>query len=180
MFAALCHDLGKATTTELRHGRWTAHGHCEAGVPLTRSFLESIGCPECVIAEVEPLVQEHLIHTQSELSGRSVRRLSLRLGKASITQLMRLVEADLGGRPPLPGTMPPTATEILRIASELEISAAAPRPIIQGRHLIALGHKPNDWFGKILKACFEAQIDGQFSTEEEGLVVLQDLLKSRY
>ena len=45
----------------------------------------------------------------------------------------------------------------------LRVAAAAPKPILMGRDLIALGYKPSPQFGKWLDACFEAQLDGVFS-----------------
>ena len=38
-----------------------------------------------------------------------------------------------------------------------------------GRHLIQLGLNPGPEFGPILRACYDAQIDGKFATLEEGI-----------
>lgn len=179
LFAALCHDLGKATTTEFFDGHWRAHGHCEAGVPLSRSFLTCIGCPEALIEVVEPLVCEHLVHAQRDMSSRTVRRLADRLGKATITQLVRLIEADMNGRPPLPGGLPPAVQTLVELAESMNVDRSRPKPLILGRHLISLGHRPDVWFGEVLKQCFEAQLDGQFETEEHGLQFLTSLLSER-
>lgn len=179
LLAALCHDLGKATTTEFIDGHWRSRGHCEVGVPLSRSFLESIGCPESIIEVVEPLVAEHLVHARQECSPRTVRRLANRLGKATIEQLARLIEADMNGRPPLPGGLPLAVIEIQRQAHELEIERNRPKPIILGRHLIALGHKPDVWFGTVLADCFEAQLDGEFDCETTGIAFLKQTLGER-
>src|SRR5207245_4393471 len=46
MFAALCHDMGKPSTTVFERDRWRSPGHAEAGVPIARRFLETIGAPE--------------------------------------------------------------------------------------------------------------------------------------
>lgn len=176
LFAALCHDLGKATTTEFFDGHWRAHGHCEAGVPLTRAFLERIGCPERYIEVVEPLVAEHLVHARRDMSPRIVRRLAHRLDKATVAQLVRLIEADVNGRPPLPGGVPETAREMVRIAESLDLQQNKPRPILMGRHLIQLGHPPGRWFGELLGYCFEAQLDGAFHDEETALLFLHQHL----
>ena len=42
MLGALCHDLGKPATTKFFDGRWRAHGHEEAGIAPTESFLERL------------------------------------------------------------------------------------------------------------------------------------------
>ena len=75
MMSALCHDLGKATTTELMEGRWRAHGHCKEGVPLADALITRMEADETLIGIILPLVAEHLVHAQRHISKRSVRRL---------------------------------------------------------------------------------------------------------
>jgi tRNA nucleotidyltransferase (CCA-adding enzyme) len=177
LFSALCHDLGKPATTTMSDGRWRSPGHSEAGVPIAESFLARIGCPVSIVEVVLPLVAEHLVHIQGEASKRAVRRLACRLGKATIIQLSRLVEADMGGRPPLPKVTSAAMTEILELAKDMEVSLAKPEMLVQGRHLIALGYKPAKWFGDVLKNCYEAQLDGHFENEPEGLLFLAGQLR---
>ena len=174
MFAALCHDLGKPSTTEFIDGRWRSPSHASVGVPLTDSFLTSIGCPRHYIEIVQPLVAEHLVHVQSEATPRTVRRLSVRLGNASIVQLMRLVEADLAGRPPLPTTISESLIRLMQLAESTNVSLAKPGRIVMGRHLLQLGYTPARWFNSILETCYQAQLDGVFGSETDGI----DFLKS--
>ena len=180
MLAALCHDLGKPATTEFRDGRWRASSHPQVGVPITRTFLERIDCPAGIIAVVEPLVAEHLVHAQPVSNSRTLRRLIRRLLPATIPQLIRLIEADLGGRPPLPGHIPQGVTAILERWESLPVENAAavelPTPILQGRHLIALGHQPGPWFGDVLQKCLEAQSQGEFEDEQSAVYFLNRLL----
>ena len=173
MFSALCHDLGKPATTSLENGRWRSPSHASVGVPIADAFLTSIGCPRQYIEVVLPLVAEHLVHLHCEASLRTVRRLSFRLGKASIVQLMQLVEADLGGRPPLPTTFPESLIRILRIAETANVTLAKPERIIMGRHLLELGYSPARWFSTVLETCYQAQLDGFFENEEDGIGFLK-------
>ena len=53
---------------------------------------------------------------------------------------------------------------------------SAPRPLVLGRHLVALGHKPGPDFKPILDAAFEAQLDGAFTDEAGGLAWLRHRL----
>ena len=46
---------------------------------------------------------------------------------------------------------------------------SAPKPLVLGRDLIALGLKPSARFGEILKVCYDAQLDGKFFDLESGL-----------
>jgi len=182
ILAALCHDLGKALpehggTTVFEDEHWRSPGHAEAGVPLSRRFLESIGCLERIIEKALPLVAEHMIcMTTNEITDRVVRRLSVRLGKATMRELLLILEADHSGRPPLKGGLPVPGKEIAVIAERLALEAAKPKPIIGGKHLIDRGHQPGPFFGLVINQCFEAQLDGVFTDEDGALRHLDEVL----
>jgi tRNA nucleotidyltransferase (CCA-adding enzyme) len=65
--------------------------------------------------------------------------------------------------------------ELVNRAIALEFETRAPRPILQGRHLISLGFQPGPKFKPVLDHAFEAQLDGAF-TDEVGAL---DWLRSR-
>lgn len=121
LLAALCHDVGKYSTTvykETKHGwRWTAPGHPEAGVPITVDFLRSAGQDETVIEQVASLVAEHMVYLQCQ-TPRAARRLLARL-KAPVDQLVRIIEADHSGRPPLPPGLPEKAVSMKVLLDDL-------------------------------------------------------------
>jgi tRNA nucleotidyltransferase (CCA-adding enzyme) len=168
IFAALCHDLGKPTSTAIgADGRIRSPGHAEAGVEPTKALLQRIGSPRALVAQVAPLVREHMAHIGMQVGDRTVRRLALRLAPATIGQWGRLVEADLSGRPPLPASNPGAA--IVALAEQLGASAGRPAPILQGRHLIATGMAPGPELGAALERAYQAQIDGAFDSVEAGL-----------
>lgn len=161
MFAALVHDFGKPMATEMIDGRWRSRGHCEEGVEPAERFLERIGAPKAIIAGVLPLIREHLVHAGiGEPSSRAVRRLAKRLVPSSIEALGRLVEADHSGRPPLAKGNPLSVW--VDKANELGVSVGEAKPILMGKHLIAMGMKPSVLMGDILKRALEAQLDGAF------------------
>lgn len=160
LFAALCHDLGKPSVTEKIDGRWRARGHCEAGVPISRKFLEDIGAPGWLVERVLPLVADHLVHAGGKLSSKAVRRLAVRLDPASVSDLVRLGEADHCGRHPLPPGNPMEAIGLA--ALELAVLDDVPAPILMGRHLIERGMTPGPTMGHLLARAYEAQLDGEF------------------
>ena len=87
--------------------------------------------------------------------------------------------ADEMGRPPLPTSSEPLEW-LSAEATRLQVKDAIPKPLIQGRDLIALGMKPGVEFGVILKKCFEAQLDGEFIGLEEGRRFLHSLVESMH
>jgi len=184
MFAVLAHDFAKPATTrrEEKRGamRWTSPGHEAAGGPIAIAFLRRIGALRELDAPVSALVINHLAHHhgQAEFSDTSVRRLARRLAPATIAELAAVMRADSNGRPPL--TSPETHARIDRLearARALLFENLAPKPILQGRHLLALGRAPSPDFSRILHAAFEAQLDGAFTDEAGGVAWLRDFLR---
>jgi tRNA nucleotidyltransferase (CCA-adding enzyme) len=70
--------------------------------------------------------------------------------------------ADAMGRPPLPAVVPPHVTALLEAAHREQVAAAAPVPLMLGRHLIELGLTPGPAIGALLERVYEAQLDGAF------------------
>jgi len=177
--AVLAHDFGKPARTHRAEKRGALRivspGHEAAGGPPAESFLRRIGAPLELTDPVRALVVNHLAHHhgQTHFTDTSVRRLARRLAPASIDELAAVMRADCNGRPPLKS--PETHTridELLGKAGALALADRAPRPLVLGRHLIALGHTPGPEFKKILAAAFEAQLDGGFADEAGGIAWL--------
>jgi len=172
MMAVLAHDFGKPATTQetIQDGckRIVSPGHEPAGGPLAETFLARIGTPRAIIERVVLLVKNHLAHLQT-VNERFVRRLARRLEPETIEGLCLVITADAFGRPPKPQTVPPGVTELLHLATQLRIRDSAPKPILQGRHLLAAGLPPGPEFGRILDAAYEAQLDGHFTDLDGAL-----------
>jgi tRNA nucleotidyltransferase (CCA-adding enzyme) len=168
--AVLCHDLGKPATTRRESGRVTSHRHEPVGEALARRFLARLTAEAALVEAVVPLVGAHLrpgqLH-QARAGDAAVRRLARRVGR--IDRLVRVARADWKGRPPLAAQRFEAGEWLLARARALELEAAAPRPLVQGRHLIGLGLEPGPHFGPLLAACFEAQLDGEFASLEQGI-----------
>ncbi|MBO5790835.1 MAG: CCA tRNA nucleotidyltransferase [Lentisphaeria bacterium] len=94
-----------------------------------------------------------------------VRRLALRL--EGVKQLSLLLQA---------AGLEEKAAGIAEKAHRYGLWQAAPKPLLTGKHGIKLGVKPGKELGILMKQCFEAQLDGLFFTEEEGIAYLETLL----
>lgn len=186
IFAALTHDFAKADTTELREKdgalRWTAYGHEPAAGPAARRFLERIGIKNAIVEQVVPLVENHLAHSHigMEVTPRAVRRLAMRLAPASITQLVRLIEADASGRPPQPPELPESAARIRDVAAAQAVGEKPQAPLILGRHVLPyFGGRAGKHIGEVTRTAYEAQADGAFSTESEALAWLEQYFSGK-
>lgn len=178
-FAVLCHDLGKPATTTFEGGWIHSKGHERAGEAPTRSFLQRLTRQQDLVAAVVPLVTHHLRPRElykGQSGNAAVRRLALQVKR--IDRLVRVARADDCGRPPRPFDGFPAGAWLLKRAAALEVESQAPLPIVQGRHLIALGLQPGPQFSPILDACFQAQIEGQFSDLHDGINFVKTLIQN--
>src|SRR5581483_7550650 len=104
------------------------------------------------------------------VTPRAVRRLAMRLAPASISQLLRLIEADASGRPPREPGLPDSAARIRDVAAAQAVAEKPQAPLILGRHVLPyFGDQPGPHIGEVTRAAYEAQLDGTFSTEEEAM-----------
>lgn len=169
MLAVLAHDFGKPAVTHeaMRDGRMriVSPGHEEGGVEPALKFLDRIHAPHAIRDRVPPLVANHLVHLQP-VTDRSVRRLAKRLEPETIVGLCVIITADHSGRPPKPPSVPEGAKALRAKADELRLQDSAPKPILQGRHLLAAGMTPGKEFKVLLGEAFEAQLEGQFGDIE--------------
>lgn len=187
VFAALCHDFAKPATTQLRERdgkmRWSSWGHEPAGGPMAREFLRRIHIKESIVEQVVPLVENHLAHSSigtGPVTPRAIRRLAIRLAPASMEQLMRLIEADHSGRPPIPKGIPEGAVRMHEAAREQAVERGPQAPLILGRHVLPYfdGHGGRH-IGEITTAAYEAQADGLFSDEAGALEWLAEFMAAR-
>ena len=176
--AVLCHDMGKPDTSYTdENGRIRSPRHDILGVPVAKTFLDRLTRQKKIFEEVLPLVEQHMrpLALYRDGAGDSaIRRLAARVKR--IDRLVRVAHADKNGRPPIQPDGDPEGTWLLNKTAELAVQDNAPKPILLGRHLVALGIQPGPHFGKILDRAYEAQLDGAFADEAQGRDYLKKLV----
>jgi tRNA nucleotidyltransferase (CCA-adding enzyme) len=180
MLGAVCHDLGKPSTTQFREGRIRSLGHEEAGVAPTIALLDRLNVHTIdgydVRRTVCGLTAHHLkpgmfMKAQTPVGDGAFRRLAQ---KVDLELLARLAKADCLGRT---GTFDCSAMDwFLERARSLGVEHAPPAPIVLGRHLLDLGLRPGPRVGEILKVIYEQQLDGTIKTLDEGLAIARSIL----
>ncbi len=159
-FAILCHDFGKPLCTKVIKNKITSYKHESLGIEPTVSFLEKLTNDKKLIAEILPLVKNHLAPFQLYLhnsSDKAVKRLAL---KVDIEMLCLVCLADCLGRTIEDKCKCHEAISWLKNkASQLEVSNSGPKPIVMGKDLMDLGYKPGILFKEILEFAFDLQLD---------------------
>ena len=170
----LCHDFGKPATTTAEHGHVTSRGHESEGTVPTTHFLQRLTNQQDIIDAVVPLVQCHLRPRalfDVQASASAIRRLARQVTR--IDRLVRVARADHAGRPPQAFDGFPAGDWLVTQAKALAVDRQIPQPLVMGRHLLSLGVQPSPEMGRVLDECYEAQLEGEFSTLEDGLIYVQ-------
>lgn len=176
-YAALCHDLGKVTTTQRSgDGSITSYGHDVAGVTLTKSLLTRIMRNTTLIDVVLLLVRHHMAPGQFVYDGAKAPAYK-RLARALYPQVTLALLADLAcadrcGRNAAGSTPLTTCPDIEQFrlkATTAQVMVAPEEPIIKGRDLVE-NVAPGPELGKLLDRAYHLQI-------EQGIVDKQELLR---
>jgi tRNA nucleotidyltransferase (CCA-adding enzyme) len=183
MLGAITHDFGKPATTAVIDGRIRSPGHEEEGVAPATRFLDRLNVHSLdgydVRQAVLGLVAQHLkpsaFHkSATPVSDGAFRRLAQ---KIDLELLARFAMADCTGRT---GTFACSAIDwFLDRARALGVEHAAPAPLVLGRHLIELGVTPGPRMGELLRAIYEAQLDGTVTTFDEGVALARTRLPKK-
>jgi len=180
MLGAVCHDFGKPATTAVIDGRIRSLEHEPLGVEPASRFLDRLSIHTLdgydVRTQVLGIVAHHLkpgafYKTRDEVTDGAFRRLAQ---KVDLELLARVARADCTGRA---GDFDCSAMDwFLGRARALGVEHAPPKPLVLGRHLLALGMRPGPEVGRILKQIYERQLDGEITTVEEGIDLARALL----
>jgi tRNA nucleotidyltransferase (CCA-adding enzyme) len=182
MLGAVCHDLGKPSTTAMIDGRVKSPGHEAAGVEPTTRVLDRLNINTLdnfdVRTQVLGLVTEHLrpsafYKAKDTVTDGAFRRLAQ---KVDLELLVRFARADCHGRT---GVFDCSAMDwFIDRARSLGVEHKPPAPILLGRHLLELGVEPGPRMGEILRAVYELQLDGAVADLEQAREEARRILAS--
>lgn len=180
MLGALVHDVGKPPTTAFVDGRIRSIDHEQQGVAPATAVLDRLNVHTIngydVRKQVLGIVAHHLKpgmfrQSPTPVSDGAFRRLAQ---KVDLELLARVAKSDCEGRG---GGFDCSAMDwFLERARELGVEHEPPKPLLLGRHVLALGLKPGPRVGEIVRAVYERQLDGSITTLEEGIEVARTLL----
>ncbi len=175
MLGALVHDLGKPPTTAFVDGRIRSIDHEQQGVAPATAVLDRLNVHSIngydVRKQVLGIVAHHLKpgmfrQSPTPVSDGAFRRLSQ---KVDLELLARVAKSDCEGRG---GGFDCSAMDwFLERARELGVEHEPPKPLLLGRHVLALGLQPGPRVGEIVRAVYERQLDGSIQTVDEAIAL---------
>jgi tRNA nucleotidyltransferase (CCA-adding enzyme) len=180
MFSILCHDLGKATHTQVTSEKISAIGHELAGIEPTQSFMYRLTDEHDFIKSLLPFVEHHLapsIYFRGKAKNSTIRKLAT---KVKIDELVTVARADFLGRTTeasLKGVYE-AGDWLLSKAEELDVYNKPLVSLIQGRDLIELGLAPSKDFSVLLRRVYEKQLEGQVKSKSEAIEYINSLINT--
>lgn len=177
MYAALCHDLGKDTTTKKDGDAIISHGHELESVERARTLLKRITLNQDIKDAVLKLVRYHMAPATFVEQGAkpsAYKRLANKLAPdATLALLADLAYADKRGRNPK-GHEPltinvPDIDTFLERAEKAQVKESVEEPVLKGRDLLGVV-EPGARMGELLDQAYEIQL-------EEGITDKNELKK---
>lgn len=157
--SVLLHDVGKPSTAQLvtlpdGSPRWRFECHAAVGAEMARAILERLRTPNALVDDVVLIIGNHMrLADAPKMRTAKLRRL---IGAPTFGDELELHRLDCR-----------SSHELLTIYDFLQNARAKfaaepvlPPPLVTGRDLIALGHKPGPPFSKILQELYDRQLEG--------------------
>ena len=165
----LLHDVAKPACAERRpDGRITFHGHCERGAPIAEEICLRLRRSRETAERVAWLVEHHLHHVQAPQMR--LAKLKRFLGLPHIEELLELTRIDT-----LSASGDLAAYDFcVEKRTELLAEEPLPEPLLRGKDLIELGHRPGPRFREILERAFDAQLEGDITTTDAARAWLRE------
>jgi len=174
LLSALCHDLGKATTTKKVKGEWRSYGHSKAGEEISKKLLKRITKNKDLISAVVKMVRYHMAPIQFVEDGAkyaAYKRLANKLApQVTLEMLAKLSLADLRGRngeshKPLDKDSQEIRA-FLENAQKARVLNQIEKSVLQGRDLVDVV-SPGPKMGELLKRAYEIQIEEGIDDKDE-------------
>lgn len=175
--AVLCHDMGKPSTTATINGSICSHGHESAALKPAGEFLKQLKVSKRLTESILPLIKCHMRPAMlyaDNSSSSAIRRLARDCGRLDL--LLRVFQADAGGRPPMPNNSMEAIEWIRQESEKLRSGNSGPKPLVRGRDLLQRGWQSGPKLGEFLKRAYEEQLDGAFTNEDEARLWLEQNL----
>jgi poly(A) polymerase len=162
-WGALLHDVGKPPTFRVAPDRIRFDGHVEVGVKMAAEICRHLRFSSRETEQILALVDNHMRFADVHRMKQSTLKKFLRL--PAFDEHLELHRMDcLSSHGQLD-----SYRYSLEQLHTLPPEAIRPKPLLNGRDLIAAGYEPGPRFKKILTAIEDAQLDGHVETAAQAM-----------
>lgn len=158
MLSAICHDMGKATCTEVVHGEIHSYNHEIEGLPIAETFICRLTDDKKLKKYVLNMVEYHMKPNTLAAMGSAIKKTNKMFDQAvEPLDLIHLAVADSLGKvaPREYYETEPFLMERLALFEE-----HMKKPYVTGDDLIAAGFEPGEQFAKMLEYAHKLRLAG--------------------
>lgn len=170
-WAALLHDTGKITTFTLdENGRGHFYGHAKFSAEIADRVLRRLKAPTKLREDAVRLIELHMHRFEED--KKVLRRWLSRLGSATMDDLLKLQEADLGSKGTGKVREMDQFSRLRQLIAEIEAENACLHIkdlAVNGNDLMALGLSGRE-IGTALNRLLELVLDEQLPNEKQALL----------
>jgi poly(A) polymerase len=178
-WAALLHDIGKATTAQRNeNGEWTFYQHENVGARMIPDIFRRLGLPMgAEMRYVQLMIEMHMrpgFISTHEIKDSAVRRLISDAGENNIDDLLLLGESDItSGIPEKRARVQHHYNRLKYMVQDLQKRDAIRlfQPVLKGEDIMqAFNIKPGRQVGEIKALIKDAVLDGVVDNTKEDLI----------
>lgn len=191
LLSALCHDVGKPSTTKESDGKIHSHGHEVAGKDSAKKLMSKWMFGKQTDQAVVAMTMSHLVPLQiirevengkmdERALNNALRRLIRNIHPCSWRSLLAVCASDIQGRG---GDKQAQLEETEKLHSIIaqtiitkQLDKDPKKNLISGDDVLALGLKPGAQVGALIKAVETMRDNGEITTREEGLEALKTIV----
>ncbi|MEZ5366853.1 MAG: CCA tRNA nucleotidyltransferase [Bryobacterales bacterium] len=166
----LLHDVGKPGTFERGPDRIRFYGHVELGVEIGRALLRRLRYSNAEIEQALALVANHMRFMH--LADMRPAKLKRFLRMPHFDEHLELHRLDCTSSHGKLDNYELAQSKIEELGEE----ELRPARLVDGQALLAAGYRPGPQLGRILAAAEDAQLEGEFASQEQGL----DWVRARF
>lgn len=159
--AALLHDVGKPCTQTFED-RIRFHGHDAVGAQMARDICRRLRMSREETNRIEWLVKQHMRWVNTPVMRASKRKRFMR--EEGFRDLLALARLDCNASHRDTALLDAIEQDF----DDLPPEAIRPRPLLNGRDLMAMGYVAGPLLGVILTALEDAQLEGHVHTADDA------------
>lgn len=169
-FAVLLHDIGKPRTFTFdpQEGRIRFSGHEHVGAAMAERVMERLRFSRAEIDATTEAVRQHMAF--KDVQKMRVAKLKRFMARPGFEDEMELHRVDCLGS----HGMIDNHVFLRGKQEEFAHEPLIPKPLVNGRDLLALGLAPGPRIGEILEATQTRQLEGAFAGREEALAWVRE------
>ena len=168
VLSVLFHDIGKPPTSAVdADGRIRFNGHDKVGAEMTEGLMTRLRFTRADLEATVEAVANHMVF--KDVQQMRVSKLKRFMARSNFSDEMELHRVDCTSSH---GAL--DNYDFLRVKrDEFASEPLIPKPLITGRHLMALGLVPGPRFSEILEAVQSRQLEGTLTTTEAAIEWVQ-------